>query len=151
TGDEARLKHELTGPRSIASLKPTLPKKLAPRFLIAAGQGFERVGLFDAAESALSNVDDPDVKDEALGLKAQLYERRKQFAKAYDCTSRLLQSSDDSEEKTIWLEKSYSLAVEGKLWTKAQELMQTAEKMGRSGKDLAPFHFLTGRNFEAKK
>jgi len=84
------------------------------------------------------------LKSRALQDRFVWYKSSQQYPKAYGVGLALLDQSKPEEQRER-LNLLYDITCQGNLLARAPELLSRAKKIGVTDKDLAPFHFLSGK------
>ena len=129
---------------------PSFPKESQPYLSLVWGETLIELGKYGEAESALRKVKEPELIERALRDKYSLYMKKKDYPKAYDAALELFKrggDSSDEDDRQEELSLLQNITLEGKLWSRAPQVLSLSQKMGISGKDLAPYYYLAGRAY----
>lgn len=154
TGDKKRLMKiaaALKNQRAPAYVDQRISEELQSRMWLAAAESFASIDEYRLAEKAFGMVKDQPLQERALSGRMQLHVRRKDWNGAYPHGKSLL-TWVKGEKRVSHLRNLQEIVLEGKLWGKATEVLGWAKETGLEGKELALFHYMTGRaQFELKQ
>lgn len=108
------------------------------------GQIYLKAKHYREAEAALNKIKDKEYLGQKLENLETLYEAQHLYAKAFYTAKQRVEAASEGD-KVAALNRVADLVRRGKLWNRAEETLKLAEESKLIGKDLATFHFLSGK------
>ena len=154
TGDKKRLEKiasSLKNQRGLAAVDPKISEELQGRMWLAAAEALGMLNDFRGAERAYEMVLDEPLQERALTGRMKLHTDRKDWKSAFPVAEKLLPYLKGEKRQKL-LSNTLEIVLQGKLWEKASQVLGWAKELRLDAKELAPFHYLTGRaHFERKE